>query len=304
MTPETLNYFGSVPLAEESDFTTLAEIRDRLAAAEGLFETWRRLAKATPKENSEWAADQRVTGPWMLSTSVFSALHHAGDSINTLREMLGGNERIVLPYMAHFAVARSGIEAASLAIWLLAPDQQPERIDRHIREIWREVNEESKIYASAIEISESDPAYRLSMTVDTARKDRKKRNNQHKRYIRDMARAHGLKDPCEMRHAVGFREITGAAAQSAGISSAIGEMVWSELSSLSHPSTLRAMRSNVEIVSDDPEKEIVQAQISTSIPTIGLAVNANLRLFEHALELVQRRKLRPFHTNVGRDSSL
>ena len=304
MTSETLNYFGSVPLAEESDFTTLAEIRERLSAAEGLFEIWRRLAKAAPKGNSEWAADQEATGQWMLSTSVFSAIHHAGDAINTLREILGGDERIVLPYMSHFAVARSGLEAASLAIWLLTPDEQTERINRHIREIWREVNEESKIYASAIEISDSDPTYRLSITIDTARKDRKKRNNQHKRYIRDMAKVHGLKDPCEMRHAVGFREITGAAAQSAGISPAIGEMVWSELSSLSHPSTLRAMRSNIEIVSENPGQDIVQAQISTSIPTIGLAVNANLRLFEHALELVQRRKLRPFHTNVGRDSSL
>lgn len=278
---------------EDADFTNLTEIRGRLARTTTLLDRWQRIAAVNPKSTSEWGSDQEATRWWTTEMSITAAMHHASDALNTLNQLLAGKPETPLPYVSHFAVARSGLEAASLAVWLLEPDDPRERISRHLREVWREVVEENKLYANALEISKNDPAYKLSVSVDTARKDRKRKHRRHIEYVRKIAKHHRLEDPTNRDYSVGFREITGSAAASAGISSTVGELVWSDLSSLSHPSTLRTLRSDVEVLTESDESGMREARVSTSIQTIGLAVYANLTIFSRALALVQKRKIQP-----------
>lgn len=295
MTDNTRDYAGiqQVTITDENELATVAELRARLALVPGVLERWDRIAKIPPKAGSQMALDNTASGWRQVSHGITQQLHHAADTLRALTVLIPPEGPLTIPYVAHYAVARSALEAASLALWILAPDDPRLRVERHIRNAWREVSADAEMTAAALKAIAADPTMGLTATLDRGRKQTKAWKSKHVSQIRACARRVGVADPTESDRTVGFAEIVRDATAATGVRAAYGEMVWREISGLCHPSMMRSMRAmDIEEIVDHGDGTF-GAMFTSNAAKGKYSVDAALLAFTKAVELFGVRKMKP-----------
>ncbi|MCR2761923.1 hypothetical protein NQ152_00195 [Microbacterium sp. zg.B48] len=282
-----------MPVEGEQELAAVAAMRARLGLVPAALERWDRVAKIPPKPGSQMALDDIASGWRRVSHALTQQLHHAADTLTALTVLIPPEGPLTIPYVAHYPVARSALEAASLALWVLAPDDPRLRVDRHIRNAWREVSADAELKAVAMNAIAADPSLGLTPKIDRGRKETKAWKSKHVAQIRACAKVIGVADPTQSDRTVGFAEIVRDASVATGVHPAFGEMVWREISGLSHPSMMRAVLAmNVEELVDHVDGTF--GAIFTSNTAKGkYSIEAAFLAFTTAVELFGRRKVTP-----------
>lgn len=230
-------------ISDPAELASIGLLRSRMSQVSAGLKEWERIARVDPNPRSEIGRDDEVTAWWNLSHAVTHQINHAADTLRTLAVLIPPEGELSIPYISHFPVARSGLEAASLALWTLAPDDPKERVLRHLRNAWRELSEETSFASAILDAMASDPSMGSPREVDLGRKQHKAWRSKRVKYIRGVAQRLGLEDPTQSSWTVGFAEIIRGASEVTGLPAVYGEVVWRELSGLSHPSMTRSVRS-------------------------------------------------------------
>jgi hypothetical protein len=285
--------FREVPINDPEELVVVAALRARLALVPSAIERWNRVAKIRPKSGSQIALDDAASGWRQVSHGLSHQLNHAADTLNALTVLIPPTGPLTLPYVAHYSVARSALEAASLALWILGPEDPRVRMGRHVRNAWREVSADAEMKAVAFKAAAADPSMGLASMLDQGRKQTKAWKSKHVNQIRDCAKRVGAPDPTQSDRTVGFAEIVRDASIAGGMKGVYGEMVWREISGLSHPSTMRSVHSQgMEEVVDNGDGTL--GAVFTSDAAKGrYSVEAAYLAFTTAVELYGRRKIRP-----------
>lgn len=292
---ERHHYFGMVSesITDETELALLSALRSRIAQIPASLTAWQRVSRVREKPNSQIAMDDQATAWRHLSSGINHQLNHAADALRSLHVLMPPEGDFQLPYVAHFPVARSALEAASLAVWILAPDDPRLRIGRHLRNAWREVSEDAAMQTAILDAIETDESLGLKSHLDKGRKQFKRWKKRHVDQIRRVARAFGLPDPTESAWKVGFAEVVREATATVGLPSIDGEVVWRQLSGLSHPSLIRATQSmNIREVHEHADGRL-GVVITSDATTVKYAVEATHLQFKEAVRIFGRRKLQP-----------
>ncbi len=196
------------------------------------------------------------------------------------------------------------LESASLAAWILAPNDPRERIDRHLRNAAREVYEESVLRKFSLKVA-SENRNELGIkgsVIGREQKDYKTWYALHTEQICGWGRDMGLPDPT-LSARVGFAEIVGGANAATGTPAAYGELLWKQVSGLTHPSLMRATSTmNMSDASDNEDGTVhvvFSSKMSTLFSTGALAVS----LFRIALDLFDARTTRKGRRDTYADTS-
>ena len=282
-----------VTITDENELATVAELRSRLALVPVALERWDRIARIPSKVGSQMALDNAASGWRQVSHGITQQLHHAADTLRALTVLIPPEGPLTIPYVAHYSVARSALEAASLALWVLAPDDPRLRVHRHIRNAWREVSADAEMTAAAMKAIAADPAMGLTAMLDKGRKQTKAWKSKHVAQIRACARRTGIADPTESNRTVGFAEIVRDASAATGVRAAYAEMVWREISGLCHPSMMRSVRAmDIEEIADHGDGTF-SAMFTSNAAKGKYSVDAAFLAFTTAVELFGVRKITP-----------
>ncbi|MGY1552884.1 hypothetical protein ACW5CM_13985 [Microbacterium sp. A588] len=282
-------YHGTraVPIEDADELVIVQRIRDRLALVPALLDRWNRTAGVDAGPRSELAVDDELTHWTHLSSYAHHNLNHAGDCLRALTVLIPPEGPLAIPFVAHYPVARSGLEASSIALWILNPDDPKVRIQRHLRNLWREVSDES----SLVNASENLALPEMLHLLDRQRKQQKAWKKRYVDQIRAVAARAGVEDPTTAKYLVGFAEIVRDATASTGLPGGYGEMVWRMISGLSHPSMLRSVRFMPRTELADYGNGVIGVQVTNDTATLQYTVDALFLQFQTALELLGRRKI-------------
>lgn len=228
-----------IPISDPDELEKVDRLRQRSATIPALLDRFEKVSRLRVKPGSQLAFDDQATDWFRISHAATNYLIHAADAINALHTLIPSEGEFELAYMAHFPVARSALEAASLALWILAPEDPKERVERHLRNVWREVSEEDALRDRIIKAYANDEVG-VTRNVDRDRKQQKAWIKKRKDYIRTVVGRTGVPDPIAARWVVGFNEIVRDATGAVGLPAVYGEVVWRILSGVSHPSMIRA----------------------------------------------------------------
>ncbi len=285
--------FRAQLIEDPEELAAIEALRARLALVPDAIARWDRVAQIQPKPGSQIALDNDVSGWRQVSHGLTHQLHHAADTLNALTVLIAPTGSVTLPYVAHYAVARSCLEAASLALWILASDDPRLRIERHIRNAWREVCADAELKRVVMDAIAADASLGLTGKLDKGRKQTKAWKRKHVAQIRACAKRIGVLDPTLSDRTVGFAEIVRDASAAAGIRSGFGEIVWREISGLSHPSMMRSLHAmDMGEVIDHGDGTL--GAVFTSDTAKGkYSIEAAFVAFTTAVELFGRRKILP-----------
>lgn len=278
----------AIPMADAEELENVRAIRSRLSLVPELLERWNRVSRVSAGPRSELAQDDSVTNWTHVSSHAHHSLNHAADCLRALTTLIPPEGPLSIPFVAHYPVARSGLEAASVALWVLHPDDPKLRVERHLRNLWREVRDE----ASLSNASESYVQEEQVPILDRHRKAQKAWKKRYVDQIRRVAARASVPDPTTVKHVVGFAEIVRQATEATGVMGGYGEMVWRLISGLSHPSMLRSihfMRGTEMAVNDDG---IISMQVTNDTETLRFTVDALVLQFQTAVETLGQRKIR------------
>lgn len=155
---------------EEQRLLTLSEglgaLDEWLTPTGSLRDAW------TTKEGSELAEDDALAKPYTLSPAIWAAATAAVSHLACLRDALSRvrdaqDERVYAH--GHIALARGAIENASLAFWLLEPEDSAQRILRRLQADWRARQRAALRLPPSTTMD--DRFVRLSAVADTVRVD-------------------------------------------------------------------------------------------------------------------------------------
>ncbi len=282
-----------LPVEDPEELASVDALRARVALIPGAITRWERVAKLTPKPGSQIAVDDTVTAWRQLSHAVTHQLNHAADTLNALTVLLPPDGEFRMPYVAHFPVARSALEAASLALWIVGPSDPRVRVERHLRNAWREVSADGEMMGAITRAVAEDPSLELRHMLDRGRKQLKAWRRKHVDQIREVARRSGVPDPTVSSRTVGFAEIVRESTTAVGLPGVFGETVWREISGLSHPSMMRSVRAmDVEEIVDYGDGTF-GAMLTSSAGKSRYSVEAAHLAFITAVERFGERKFMP-----------
>lgn len=284
--------FQSARITDPDELRSLSSLLTRLEQVPNAISRWDRVAAATASPRSELSLDDEYTAWRNLSHSAVHQLNHAADALNTLTLLITADEKRSIPFVSHYAVARTGLEAASLALWVLAPADPRERVSRHLRNAWREVSEEAQLSSAVLQAVERDAALLPLQSLDKGRKETRAWKRKHTQQIRNCARRLALPDPTESRWTLGFAEVVREASIVVGLPGIYGEAVWRELSGLSHPSLVRATRSMRSDVFDEASDGTLRTLMSTDSAKAKYCIEATYLHFRAAVDMLAARKIR------------
>lgn len=280
------------PITNREELQRVWEIAKLSTRIPALIDRWERVSNVAEKPNSELAKDNASTQWLGISSVVSTSLHQAADTLHTLHRLIPAEGDISIPYMSHFPIARASLEASSLALWLVGPDDPRDRIARHLAECWRETYEEKLLRRKIQDLMTSSTSPASNINLDAMSKRNKAWSRKRNSYIRKIARYWGLPDPIDGSR-VGFARIVREATAYSDVDPLRGEIVWRELSGLSHPSFAKVAQGfRREIMNDDGGGNL-EVRFSSPLNTVELALHATLLHFTKAVELVAGRKIRP-----------
>lgn len=238
---------------------------------------------------SDLAKDDELTQPAQLSHFVGHCLSMAEDQLRAVRILITDHQRdkgFLLPMSAHYANLRSAFESASLAIWLLAPEERAERVRRCVQFRQYELAHERALYLAIT----TPPAGASKAEVKQKQKERQeamKRQGAHKKSAREVAARNGL-DLGTLPQFPSFGEVADAASIAMGIERGHGSAIWQTLSGLSHPSSQRLVNfADMDIQED--EGDTVKVRFTAKLTTLSTMMIAAASHFRAAVTLTEAR---------------
>lgn len=249
-------------------------ILDKQAA---LSDTYDRIQGPRPSERSVMGADNTATNPMQLEHFVSYCLMQAIDLGRAMRAMLRDDDgSLLIPIMAAYPLVRAQIESASLAMWVMAPEDRRTRVLRRLQAAHDELAHERALTKSA------SKGRGASEVADILRKEAR-RQKTHKGYLRAIAQANSI-EPVEYENALpGWESIVRSAGESMGLKDDGLVVVWRLASGFTHPSFRRGA-SVLEFAHSDSTGNVMTGVMSTKTEWMVSAVSVAGRAAGLAME--------------------
>jgi hypothetical protein len=244
---------------------------------------------------SDLAGDDDLTSPYSTSQIAGHALAFGLDMLRTARMILTNpakEQGIRLPLFGAYPVLRSAMEAGAEAIWILADDDQHERVSRTLRARSADIARDNQAALASTEADQNDGPTERSM------KSKLRRQNSDsvrakKRVLRDLAKEVGVAEEVVLQGLPGFGPMLQETARYTGIQSNFQRGIWHWVSGLTHPSMSRAVSMSVVEDMGSPSSKVMAAQLTADPSMTGAALDAALLLHWNALEIAALRGGRP-----------
>jgi len=245
---------------------------------------------------SALAADDDLTSPYSTSQVAGHSLAFGLDMLRTARMILTNpakNHAIRLPLFGAYPVLRSAMEAGAEAIWILADEDQHERVSRTLRARWEDITRDDQAALASTDADQNDgPTERSSKAK--LRRQNSDNVRRKKRAVRDLAKEVGVAEDVLRQGLPGFGPMLQETARYTGIQSNFQRGTWHWVSGLTHPSMSRAISmSVVEEMGSSPSSKVMAAQLTADPSTTAMALDAALLLHWTALEQAALRGGRP-----------
>jgi hypothetical protein len=237
-------------------------------------------------EGSELAQDDELTKPFQTSHLVGFCLSQSLDMFRTIRAIVidpNDPTELRMPMAGLYPIIRGALEAASLAYWVLRPDDAATRLERSLRARWTDIVQDRQMVLTFTENAPGDaPAKQRER--NNMRQKYAKVNGEEKRHLIKVAATAGvelerMQRPLSFEDVVGFagHETVGRGRQAA---------MWRLLSGLSHPSVSRSTRfSRLEEkrdVGDGTFEALISIRIDTALVALEAAILTHLRTLDFA----------------------
>ncbi len=266
---------GGSLIEEGGELPTLfVHILEKQAA---LSDNYDRIQKPEPPERSVLAADNRATNPMQLDHFVSYCLMQAVDLGRAMRTMLRDDDgSLLIPIMALYPLVRAQIESASLAMWVMAPEDRRTRVLRRLQAAHDELAHERALTKSALK------GRSASETAELLRKEAR-RQKRHKGYLRAIAEANSIK-PVEYESTLpSWEAIVRSAGEAMNLKDDGLVVVWRLASGFTHPSFRRGA-SVLEFSKSGSEGNIMSGVMSTKTEWMVSAVSIGGRAAGLAME--------------------
>jgi hypothetical protein len=165
-----------------------------------------------PKAGSALEDDDQRVHPYEISHAAWHALSHAVDHLHMLRVALRDGKTINM--YAPFTLLRAATENAAAAVWLLAPDNQTERILRRLRFAAGDIRQGEKVKTL---LGSSGPRAEQVRLDD----------------LRKIAAAEGI-SAVEAVKPIGYERIIEAATRDTRAKADLGRFIWRMCSGIAH----------------------------------------------------------------------
>lgn len=188
-------------MTDPEAMTVDPDVMRRLAVIFGRIDQWaERISNPDevrpPDPGSRLALDDKLlTRHFQMSTGVLWALVSAVDHLNSLRRLVIDAQSV--PSRGTFTLLRAALENGAVAVWLMAPRDQNERVLRRLRLQWADIKEQESAHQL------------IDHAATTPTRDKK-------RQLQDIGRAAGLSTPqvnLIASRPVGYATIVDAAAR-------------------------------------------------------------------------------------------
>lgn len=242
---------------------------------------------------SDLDRDDQVTRPLQSSHLVAHCLAATVDHLQTARHIIDrdGTGNFTLPMNGLFPVLRSALESASLAIWLLQPEDHRERIRRSVAARWDEMLHDDRAVLAMTEAEPGDGPAERSFKAK-GRRENSKQIRARKSELREIATKAGLSDENYVKGLPGYGAIVGAASSTLHFSAPMLRGMWHLISGLTHPSVSRAMTMH-KVTEVSRRGDAVSALFTVRPERVAMALDAACLSHLHALALAAQRTGRP-----------
>lgn len=184
-------------------------------------------------EGSRLADDDKATHPIQISQFVSYCLMQAADMAESSRAMLRRDDgTIELPLVALYPLLRAQIESASMAAWVLAPEDRRTRVVRRLQAGHDELTFDTALVKSGL------VGKTAAETHDTVRKEATRRKA-HRQHLRDVAAANGIFADEYENCRPSWETIVRDAGEALGIEHEKLVFMWRLASGFTHPSMRR-----------------------------------------------------------------
>ena len=244
---------------------------------------------------SELAGDDALMGHLQTSHLVAHCLSVSLDALRTSRFVLqdpkvDGGLRI--PMIGHYAILRTAVEAAALAVWLMRPDDRTARLTRSLQARWDDIIHDDQMVHVLTGPLEGDSKQETS-TKQHQRRENALRVRRLKNDLRQFAKAAQIPEEDFNRGLAGFGPIIADASMQLGVKSTHARGAWHFVSGLTHPSVSRSLlASKVETPTGD-EGDVVHARFIADPQSVKLALDSAFLMHISALSLAARRGSNP-----------
>jgi hypothetical protein len=204
--------------------TSEAEKLGRLAEALEVVDRWDRLTGSASgawevSADSDLARDNAVTHPREVSPAAWAAISAAVSHLACLRESVFRDQdpnTVSARIHTHgqLTLVRGALENASMAVWLLTPDQRIERVLRRLQQDWDEVRQ---LDITGIAMGSSPP----------------KTLGVHLQELTGIATCAGV-DPSKIKMRPGYGDIVKSTGDSVSTGATLAFVIWKACSSIAH----------------------------------------------------------------------
>lgn len=264
--------------------------KKRLRQLPGLLDWWQRLSRSEWLSDSETSLDDRSTAWRHLSAGVRYSLDLAADNLRVVHKLIVDDAAGPLPFVATYPLTRSALEGAATGLWVLAPSDHRVRISRHLRNAVRELHDEASLRKFALRVATEQPK-ELGLSGSVIGREQlsyRRWWSHHRTQIEKCAARLSLEDPFKARR-VGYAEIVGEAAVATNTPAAYGEILWRQISGLTHPSLVRASSTLLMDERGENADGTARVMMSSKLETVHLGVVLALLRFKTALGAYQVR---------------
>lgn len=223
---------------------------------------------------SSLASDDAATARWHLSHAALSGLSHGIDHLHCFRNLVLG-ARVLHPY-APFSLLRSAVENLATAVWLLAPEEGVDRVQRRLQ------------LARADAARGEEVRQMVGAPVGRPLETRLEE-------MASAAIAPGVPRDSAYGKAPGFERIVREAGEATRLKGDTLVMVWKTCSGITHGqlwASFGVLTREMVPDLDDPESESVHLKLSAPESTLQLATECAVVVGKEAWRLFDNRRLK------------
>jgi len=252
-----------------------------------------KLSQAPPKRNSQLDVDDTATNPIQMSHLVNYCQLMAIDNLRAVREILNpnGDERLTFPIVALYPPLRSVMESASLALWILEPEDQRTPVQRLLRARVTDIvfdDQLNEIVLGPLPTTSKAERAEWNKAVRKTAETKKRRRG----YIKAVAQRFDIPMTEVDEGTPGFGELNGLAAASSDIPDEMGRAVWHYVSGLTHPSTSRGASASALDEVGPQVANILSVRMTANLGQVHVAMLVAMHHYRRADGLLRYRMLK------------
>lgn len=217
-----------------------------------------------PEPGSALASDSSLSPHHNVGHAAWSGFVQAVDHLHALQALI--IEAHMLHTYAPFGLVRAGLDNAALAVWLLAPDDQKERLQRRLHLAYEDVRQSEAAHAL---LGPDGPQPRTPHV-------------EQRRRITLLARSLGANGGAVGGNWTGYERIVRLAAADASLDPDLVALIWRSCSGFAHGrqwASLSLLKREISPHSTDSDVRTVRftASIEQVLLMAGLAASINTR---------------------------